>query len=282
MLNFFKKIVAQVSGKNADWGEIEAHLIQADFGAKFASVFIEELKKKESLWVSSNLIELTRREITQALETSKPLILQKPIHVILLVGVNGVGKTTTAAKLAYYYQKKGHQVRLVAGDTFRAAAIEQLILWGNRLNIPVTSGEYDSDSAALAYQGYEKAEKEKNDILIVDTAGRQHTKTNLMQELAKTIRVIKKVCSTAPHESLLVIDATIGVNALNQAKEFQKHVPLTGIVASKMDGSGTGGSLVAIAKECELKPNWMGMGERAEDFLPFDIDRYLEKLLMRE
>lgn len=282
MLNFLKKIASQVSGKVPDWEEIEMQLIQSDFGAKFTSQFVSELKKKESFWGKSDAIELTRREISQSLEKNKSTSWQTPVHVILLVGVNGVGKTTTAAKLAYYYQRKGHSVRLVAGDTFRAAAIEQLNLWGNRFNIPVVSGEYGSDSSALAYTGYQMAEKEKNTVLIIDTAGRQHTKTNLMQELAKMIRVMKKVCSSAPHETLLVIDANTGSNALNQAKEFQKIVPLTGIVASKLDGSGTGGSLVAIAKECHLKPEWMGLGERAEDFLPFDIERYLEKLLGRD
>ena len=282
MLNFFKKIVSQVSGKVPDWDEIELQLMQSDFGAKFTTEFIEELKKKESFWANTNAEELTRKEISQALAVVKPVSLQKPVHVVLLVGVNGVGKTTSAAKLAYYYQRNGLQVRLVAGDTFRAAAIEQLITWGNRLNIPVTFGEYGSDSSALAYSGYQTAEKEKSDVLIIDTAGRQHTKANLMQELAKMIRVIKKICPSAPHETLLVIDANTGCNALNQAKEFQKLLPLTGIVASKLDGSGTGGSLVAISKECQLRPQWMGLGEKVEDFVPFDKERYLEKLLGRD
>lgn len=279
MLNFFKKIAAQVSGKTLNWEEIEAELIQADFGAKFTVNFIEDLKEKQSFWSGNDAITTTRQEIQKLLQSSPARTLQKPVHVIVLVGVNGVGKTTSAAKLAKYYQQKGNRVRLVAGDTFRAAAIEQLKLWGEKIGAPVTAGNYGNDSAALAFSGYQEAQKEGANILIVDTAGRQHTKSNLMQELAKLIRVLKKAAPDAPHETLLVIDAATGSNALNQAKEFQKHVPLTGVIASKMDGAGTGGSLVAIAEECQLQPQWMGVGEKAEDFVPFDVERYLEKIL---
>ncbi|MBX7157665.1 MAG: signal recognition particle-docking protein FtsY [Verrucomicrobiae bacterium] len=279
MLGFFKKVAAQVSGKTPNWEEIEAELIQADFGAKFAIHFVENLKEQQSFWSGNDAISATRQEIKKLLHNSTSRSLQKPMHVIVLVGVNGVGKTTSAAKLAQYYQQKGNRIRLVAGDTFRAAAIEQLKLWGEKIGVPVTAGNYGGDSAALAFSGYQEAQKEGANILIIDTAGRQHTKANLMQELAKLIRVLKKAAPDAPHETLLVIDAATGSNALNQAREFQKHVPLSGVIATKMDGAGTGGSLVGIASECQLQPLWMGVGEKAEDFLPFDVERYLEKIL---
>jgi fused signal recognition particle receptor len=278
MFKFFKKVAAQFSGDKPDWDELEAILIQADFGAKFAVSFVEELKKKEGFLSAGAASDIARRDLEAILTLPAPTPPGHPIHVILMVGVNGAGKTTTCAKLAAWHTRHGKRVRLVAADTFRAAAIEQLQLWGTRLGVPVTAGAYGSDPAAAAFSGYEAAVKEGAQILIVDTAGRQHNKHNLMQELGKVSRALTKCSPGAPHETLLVVDTNTGGNALVQAREFAKTVPLTGVVGTKLDGSGLGGSLVAIRHECGLSPRWMGLGEGVDDFRPFDPAYYLDKL----
>ena len=278
MFKFFKKIAAQFTGGKPDWDELEATLIQADFGARFAVAFVEELRKKEGLLSAGDASEIARQDLQQLLQPAAPARHGAPVHVILMVGVNGAGKTTTTAKLAAWHQRNGSRVRVVAGDTFRAAAIEQLQLWGARLGVPVTAGAYGSDPAAAAFSGYQTAAASGENVLIVDTAGRQHTKHNLMQELSKVSRALAKCDPAAPHETLLVVDANTGGNALVQAREFSKAVPLTGVVGTKLDGSGLGGSLVAIQHECGIPPRWMGLGEGVDDFRPFDSAYYLDKL----
>ena len=187
-----------------------------------------------------------------------------------MVGVNGTGKTTTSAKLAHLVQGRGYTPVLGACDTFRAAAIEQLKLWGQRLNVPVIAAAYGADPAAVAHDAVSAAVARQADYLFIDTAGRLHTKSNLMQELQKLHRVMSRQAPGAPHETLLVLDATTGMNALNQAREFHKAVTLTGLVVTKLDGTSKGGMVAAISKELDLPVKFIGLGEQAEDLQPFD------------
>jgi fused signal recognition particle receptor len=199
--------------------------------------------------------------------------------VILLLGVNGTGKTTSTAKLARYLQRNKHSVLLAAADTFRAAAIEQLGIWASRLGVNMVKGQYNSDPAALCYEAYQTAAKRKIDFLLCDTAGRMHTKANLMAELQKVKRTLSKHDSDAPHETLLVVDATTGGNALSQAREFQSAIGLTGVIVTKLDGSGKGGIVVAIQDELGIPTRFVGTGEQIEDFALFDRKTYIENLM---
>jgi fused signal recognition particle receptor len=199
--------------------------------------------------------------------------------VILIVGANGTGKTTSTAKLAHYLQKHRHTVLLAAADTFRAAAIEQLDVWAKRLGVEMIRGQYGADPAALCYDAYQSALKNKIGFLLCDTAGRQHTKTNLMAELKKMKRALGKLDSDAPHETLLVVDATTGGNALNQAREFHSALTLTGLIVTKLDGSGKGGIVVTIQDELEIPTRFVGTGEQLDDFAPFSRDMYIANLL---
>ena len=199
--------------------------------------------------------------------------------VILIVGVNGTGKTTSTAKLAHHLQQDRHQVMLAAADTFRAAAIEQLGIWAERLGVEMIRGQYNADPAALCYEAYQAAAKHKIDFLLCDTAGRQHTKANLMAELQKIKRTLAKQDPTAPHETLLVVDATTGSNALSQAREFHKALGLTGVIVTKLDGSGKGGIVVAIQDELGIPTRFIGTGEKIDNFAVFDRQRYIDNLL---
>ena len=198
--------------------------------------------------------------------------------VVSIVGVNGTGKTTTSAKLAHLIQARGQTALLAACDTFRAAAIEQLKLWGQRLNVPVIAGDYGADPAAIAHDAVTAALARKADYLLVDTAGRLHTKHNLMQELQKLHRVMDKKLPGAPHEVLLVLDGSTGMNALNQAREFNKAVNLTGLVITKLDGTSKGGMVVAIQKELGLPIKFIGVGEQPDDLQPFDAKQFAAAL----
>jgi fused signal recognition particle receptor len=197
---------------------------------------------------------------------------------VSIVGVNGTGKTTTAAKLAHHVQQNGQTALLAACDTFRAAAIEQIKLWGQRLDVEVIAGAYGADAAAVAHDAVAAALARKTDFLFVDTAGRLHTKHNLMQELQKVHRVMGKLLPGAPHEVLLVLDATTGMNALNQAREFHKTAPLTGLVVTKLDGTSKGGMVVAIQEELGLPIKYIGLGEQADDLQPFDPKQFAQAL----
>jgi fused signal recognition particle receptor len=203
---------------------------------------------------------------------------QKPF-VVLVVGVNGVGKTTTIGKLAQYYHKQGLKIMLAAGDTFRAAAISQLKIWGERTGSQVIAGEQNSDAAALAYQALEKARADKTDLLLIDTAGRLHNKADLMQELAKMVRVLKKLDPSAPHATILVLDATTGQNAHAQVETFRDLTQVTGLVVTKLDGSAKGGVLVALADRFKLPIHAIGVGEGAEDFQPFRARDFANSLM---
>ena len=200
------------------------------------------------------------------------------LTVVSIVGVNGTGKTTTAAKLAHAVQAAGRAALLAACDTFRAAAVEQLKLWGDRLRVPVIAGASGADPASVAHDAVAAALARRADYLFIDTAGRLHTKHNLMQELQKVHRVIAKQLPGAPHETLLVLDATTGMNALNQAREFHKAVPLTGLIITKLDGTSKGGMVVAIQKELALPVKFIGLGEKPEDLQPFDPAQFAQAL----
>ncbi len=278
MIGLLKKIGARLAGGAPDWDGLEEDMIRADLGARFAAEFVDALRKDQGALAAGHAANAAKARIRRLFGNPAPPALAEPLHVILMAGVNGVGKTTTCAKLARRYAAQGHRVRLAAADTFRAAAVEQLRQWGGRLDIPVTHGAEGADSAAVAFRAAEEARAAGERVLIVDTAGRQHTRGNLMQELAKVARVVGKACPGAPHEALLVIDAATGANAVAQAREFGKAVPLTGIAAAKLDGSGTGGALVAIQAECGLPPLWAGTGEGPDDLAPFDVERYLHGL----
>ena len=195
------------------------------------------------------------------------------------MGVNGTGKTTTSAKLAHYVQSQKQTVLLAACDTFRAAAIEQLKLWGARLKVEVIASAYGADAASVAHDAVTAAQARKADYLFIDTAGRLHTKHNLMQELHKLHRVIGKQLPGAPHEVLLVLDGSTGMNALNQAREFNKAVPLTGLIVTKLDGTSKGGMVVAIQKELGLPIKFIGLGEQPDDLQPFDAKQFAQALL---
>ena len=199
-------------------------------------------------------------------------------HVLLLVGVNGSGKTTTAGKLAQQWHQQGKTVMLAAGDTFRAAAIEQLQIWGDRTGTQVIAGDQGGDAAALAYAALEKAQKEQADILIIDTAGRLQNRTELMDELAKIVRVIRKLDASAPHDSVIVLDGTVGQNALSQVKAFQQAADVSGLIVTKLDGSAKGGVVVALAEEFGLPVHAVGVGEGADDLQPFDAQEFANAL----
>jgi fused signal recognition particle receptor len=227
-----------------------------------------------------DVFAVAKTEVEKSLASNNSNLIVAPggLTVVSIVGVNGTGKTTTSAKLANWMQTQGKTALLAACDTFRAAAIEQIKLWGQRLKIEVVASAYGADAAAVAHDAITAARSRKADYVFIDTAGRLHTKHNLMQELQKLHRVIGKQLPGAPHEVLLVLDATTGMNALNQAREFNKAVPLTGLVVTKLDGTSKGGMVVAIQKELGLPIKFIGLGEQADDLQPFDAKQFAEAL----
>jgi len=282
-MNFLQSLAQQFTGKPIDWNELEEALIRADLGVPMSMRIIKTLQEREAwaLLGIGDVIKAVREEIARILpDRSTPIRRAngKPT-VILIVGVNGTGKTTSTAKLAHYLQKHQHTVLLAAADTFRAAAIEQLDVWAKRLGVEMIRGQYGADPAALCYDAYQSALKNKIGFLLCDTAGRQHTKTNLMAELQKVKRTLGKLDSDAPHETLLVVDATTGGNALNQAREFHSVLTLAGLIVTKLDGSGKGGIVVAIQDELEIPTRFVGTGEQLADFAPFNRDTYIANLL---
>lgn len=262
--------------------EIEANLIGADLGLKTTNEILDRLrrayetqgsKEVDALAVAADLL----KERLSGLDTQLARADSGPT-VISLVGVNGVGKTTTAARLAWRIREAGGRPVLAACDTFRAAAVEQLKTWGERLDTPVIAGAYGADPASVAHDAVSAALAREADYLMIDTAGRLHTKSNLMQELQKTHRVIGKKLEGAPHETLLVLDATTGMNALAQAREFHRAAPLTGLVVTKLDGTSKGGMVVAIQRELKIPVKFIGVGETAEDLQPFDAEQFVDAL----
>jgi len=262
--------------------ELEAALLGADLGTSMTQQILAAVKKAYETQGRSGLaiFEIAQREVETSLSSVNCELRKQPsgVTVVSIVGVNGTGKTTTSAKLANLIQARGQTVTLAACDTFRAAAIEQLKLWGERLNVPVVAGAYNADPAAVAHDAISAAQARNADYLLVDTAGRLHTKQNLMAELQKVHRVMDKKLNGAPHETLLVLDATTGMNALNQAREFHKSVTLTGLVITKLDGTSKGGMVVAIQRELGLPIKFIGLGEKADDLQPFDPKQFAEAL----
>src|SRR5881398_1272420 len=273
-MNFLKSLAQTFANKPIDWDELEESLIRADLGVPMTTRIIKALQEREawSLVGINDIVKVVGEEIGRILpENLAPIQPQtaKP-KVILLLGVNGTGKTTSTAKLARYLQQDRHSVLLAAADTFRAAAIEQLGIWAERLGVEMIRGQYNADPASLCYEAYEAADRKKIEFLICDTAGRLHTKSNLMAELSKVKRSLAKQDAKAPHETLLVVDATTGSNALAQAREFHQSVGLTGLIVTKLDGSGKGGIVIAIQDELGLPTRFVGTGEKLEDLAPFD------------
>jgi fused signal recognition particle receptor len=262
--------------------DLEAALIAADLGMAMTTQIIEAVRKgyESQGGAGLDVFAVARREVEASLSANKSELRKEPNGptIVSIVGVNGTGKTTTSAKLANFIQSRGQTTLLAACDTFRAAAIEQIKLWGQRLKIEVIAGEYGADPAAVAHDAVTAAQARKADYLFIDTAGRLHTKHNLMQELQKLHRVIGKQLPGAPHEVLLVLDATTGMNALNQAREFNKAVPLTGLIVTKLDGTSKGGMVVAIQKELGLPIKFIGLGEQADDLQPFDAKQFAQAL----
>src|SRR5881396_633569 len=267
---------------DASLEELEAALLGADLGLATTRQIVAAVKKGYETQGGGgvDVFAIARGEVEKSL-SSNQRALRKEAHgptVLSIVGVNGTGKTTTSAKLAHWFQARGQIAVLAACDTFRAAAIEQLKLWGQRLKVPVVAGDYGADPAAVAHDAITAALARKADYLLVDTAGRMHTKHNLMQELQKLHRVMAKKLAGAPHEVLLVIDGSTGMNALNQAREFNKAVKLTGLIITKLDGTSKGGMAVAIQKELGLPIKFIGVGEQPDDLQPFDAKQFAAAL----
>jgi len=312
-MKFLQTLAQQFAGKPIDWDELEESLIRADLGVPMTTRIIKTLQEREawSLLGIGDVIKAVREEIARVLPPDPMPIRQakgKPT-VILIVGVNGTGKTTSTAKLAHHLihthncrasvsdarprvppgqseashrdalQQDRQSVMLAAADTFRAAAIEQLDIWAKRLGVEMVRGQYGADPAALCYEAYQTATTREIDFLLCDTAGRQHTKANLMAELQKVKRTLTKLDLDAPHETLLVVDATTGGNALSQAREFHSALTLTGVIVTKLDGSGKGGIVVAIQDEFGIPTRFVGTGETIDDFAPFDAREFLANML---
>ena len=264
--------------------QIEDLLITADLGMEATTRISQNLLQKVSrneLKDPEALFAALHDEMQKILETSEqPLVIpeQDSPFVILMIGINGAGKTTTIGKLAKRLQNEGKSVMLAAGDTFRAAAVEQLQVWGERNDIPVVAQQSGADSASVIYDAIESAKSKNIDVLIADTAGRLHTQTNLMEELKKVKRVMGKVDASAPHEVMLVLDAGTGQNALNQAEQFHEAMQLTGITLTKLDGTAKGGVIFAIAHKLGLPIRFIGVGEAIEDLRPFEADDFVDAL----
>lgn len=276
-LGFLKSFVSKFTARPVDWDELEETLIRADLGVPMTVKILDALKQRGGEVTGETAAEVAREEILNVLPPALPALRPLPSKpkAILVVGVNGTGKTTSSAKLASWFKARRHSCLLVAADTFRAAAIEQLTVWGERLNIEVIKSQYQGDSAALCYDAWTSAHKKNVEFLICDTAGRLHTKSNLMQELSKVTRTLAKHDADAPHEKWLVVDATTGSNALVQAGEFHRAIGLTGIILTKLDGSGKGGIAVAIQQELGIPTRFIGTGEKVEDFSAFDREAFV-------
>ena len=264
------------------WDDLEALLIQSDLGVETTQSILANLKKTviaQGITRSEELLKFIEMELISRLTPPSQIDLDRQLTVILLVGVNGSGKTTTAAKLGKLFSQSGKKVLLAAADTYRAAAIDQLQVWAERLNLAIIAGQPDSDPGAVAFDAIQSALARKFDVVLVDTAGRLHTRYNLMEELKKIHRVVGKALPGAPHIVLLVLDATTGQNALLQAKAFQSAVQVNGVILSKLDSSAHGGMAFAIQKELGLPIYYAGLGEKPEDLIPFDREAFVKGIL---
>jgi fused signal recognition particle receptor len=265
------------------WEDLEALLIQADMGVPTTLDLIEAMRERVSrggLRTTDQLVLAMKEEMKAILVEAPPFNLEekRQLTVAMVVGVNGSGKTTTVGKLAYLYKNQGRKVMLAAGDTFRAAAIDQLRIWSERAEVPLIAGQPGGDPAAVAYDGIRASRARGFDLLFIDTAGRLHTKHNLMRELEKTYNVCRKSVHAAPHEVLLVLDAPTGQNALTQAVKFKESVDVSGVVLTKLDSTAKGGMVFAIYKELDLPVRFIGTGEGIEDLAPFDPDVFVDGL----
>ena len=278
-MGLFSKFIAKIKGTNdfspADWSELEQELLSSDLGPKLTKEFLEAARKVKSDNAEEALIEILTSNLSK--NSHEPIVGSGTTTTIMVVGVNGTGKTTSVAKLASYYKKSGKSVVLAAGDTFRAAAVDQLRTWGDRIGVTVVSGKENGDPASVAFDGAKSAHESNSDVFIIDTAGRLHNKNDLMAELSKVKRVVEKVSPI--NEVLLVIDATTGQNGLQQAKIFTESVEVTGIVLTKLDGSAKGGVALAIEAELGIPIKWVGTGESESDFSLFDAQSYVKGLL---
>jgi fused signal recognition particle receptor len=273
----FSKLLQKIRGGSTsagDWQEFEEALIASDLGAKSAAEIIEVAKKSKSDEIDAAITNALRAWLSTG-DRKLPFNSDRPTTV-LIVGVNGTGKTTSTAKLISFLKQNKHSVLVAAADTFRAAAVEQLATWGNRLEVDVVTGPANGDPASVAFEAATKAKAANIDYLIIDTAGRLHTKSGLMDELGKIRRVIEKVLPV--DEVLLVVDATTGQNGIVQAKIFMESVAVTGLILTKMDGSAKGGIALAIERECGIPVKFIGTGESAQDLEAFDPERYLNGL----
>lgn len=264
------------------WDDLETLLIQADLGIDTTESVIESLKRltrTEGLTRSSELYTALKTELRSRLVDPPIITFESKPSVILVVGVNGSGKTTTIAKLASRYHNEGKKLLLGAADTFRAAAVDQLQVWGDRLNVEVIAGAPESDPGAVAFNAIQAGIARGEDIIMIDTAGRLHTRFNLMEELKKVYRVVGKAMSGAPHHIWLVLDATTGQNALQQARSFKDAVNVTGVILTKLDSSARGGMAFAIQRELGLPILFAGLGEKPEDLTPFDPDAFVDGIM---
>jgi fused signal recognition particle receptor len=266
----------------ATWDDLEAMLIQADMGLDTTEAVISSLRsavRSRGLIRSGELRDCLETELLARLDPVPALDISAHPTVVLLVGVNGSGKTTTAAKLGRRYTNEGRRVLLVAADTFRAAAVDQLQAWAERLDLSIIAGQMGSDPGAVVYDGIQSAVSRSFDLVLVDTAGRLHTRYNLMEELKKIQRAAGKALSGAPHLVWLVLDATTGQNAIVQARAFKEAVNVTGVILAKLDSSARGGMAFAIQRELGLPVLYAGLGERAEDLTPFDREAFVKGIL---
>jgi fused signal recognition particle receptor len=301
MLNFFSKIKKALtktssflSSRISDLlkgkideetlDELNRILFEADLGASLADLIVDKVReavKKNPNISKDDLMKIMKIELINELKHNDNEIKlsgQGPT-CLLIVGINGSGKTTSAAKLANFFRMQGKSVLLVAADTFRAAATTQLETWAKRINVDIVKGQMGSDPAAVVFDAMNAAVARGTDIVIIDTAGRLHVKTDLMNELQKIRRVCTKIIPEAPHETLLVLDSTIGQNAIDQAKTFNKFTPLSGIILTKLDGTTKGGASVAIQKECHIPIKFIGVGEGVDDLQPFEKESFAEAIL---
>ncbi|HOV30267.1 MAG TPA: signal recognition particle-docking protein FtsY [Anaerolineaceae bacterium] len=266
------------------WDVLEALLIQADLGVETTSSIIEncmEKVRKQGLTRTEQLYQLVKEELINQLDQPEEPDLSAEPTVIMIVGVNGSGKTTSIAKLAARYKKMGKKVLLVAGDTFRAAAADQLEIWSQRIDVPIITSNPNSDPGAVTYDGIKSAVARKMDVVLIDTAGRLHTRYNLMEEIKKVYRVAGKALPGAPHHSWIVLDATTGQNALQQAKAFQQAVDLNGAILAKLDSSAKGGMAFAIKHQLNLPILYAGLGESVDDLQLFDRNAFVDGILER-
>lgn len=278
-MGLFSKFIAKIKGENsfapADWQELESELLASDIGPTLTRELLESARKVKS----ENAEEALIATLTSHLSTNSrlPITNSDGTTVIMVVGVNGTGKTTSVAKLAGHIKGSGASVIVAAGDTFRAAAVEQLQTWGARIGVEVISGKAQGDPASVAFDGIKKAREVNSDYLVIDTAGRLHNKSDLMNELEKVKRVVEKISPV--NEVLLTIDATTGQNGLEQAKIFAGAVGVTGIILTKLDGSARGGIALAIESELHIPIKWIGTGESQGDIAPFDPQTYILGIL---